>query len=915
MSDDLVDRLQRAESTPYGKARSALLEDVVRRADAAEDQELSFYSRLSLVTAYVMGGEARKSLVPFARCVADWDAEPERYSNHTHTFLWTFKYAPSTLSKFPEVPLAQTHGVLDDMERRWRTGGHSMHAVHQYRWVVANHVGDVETAAEQYRLWSTAPRDALSDCVGCDPTSKVIHLLNTGRPADAVALAVGVLDGTLTCNEQPQQMLTQLLPAYVAEGMYSEAVDAHRRAYRALRNLPGELDSYADHVIFCARTGNETKAVELIERHLAELDDPPTTLAEMNFAAAASLALQRISSKNLMIRQPHGDDAPAGQLADQLAERALGLAARFDERNDTKHQSELIQSVLTADPWVDYLPLSETARRTHARAQAQQAQAQQPQPQQAETFQPGADEQRVGQAMSADHHPKPQTETPSGSEWLDRAEEAWQHYHRDDAIAAWKSFEAEVPEQNRTPLDRARLLDLWGLTSQDNPEAALDSWRAALTLYADLGEEARLLRNRARIARMLGHLGQIEEALATGEQPMRWLIANDEPRRRAGWQDSLATMYAQDGRFEEAVAELEAARKLPETDADQSASSAILLSNLLVQLNRLDEADKAATAGLTTSDDLSRSMAYRQRGRVRAKLDRPAEAVDDLEEAIAIAAGLPVSQPHVAFGQVDLARAYLMAGRPLEAAETAEEASPVLESDPEFAWTLADARGVLVDAYRSLGELDAALAKVRAQLTDAPEDAHPHWLGLLRKDEGMLLERLDRDQEAVDALVAAAEYFEAAEQPIEFVQAIRLAAQSARYSGDFDLVTRLLDRAQPVLEALPSADEAVTFQQAGIHWDLALLELQKGEPTAAVDQARRAAEYYERGRFEGQLINARLLIAEHGTTDDVLAREIFESAPAGGDLWYRAGYLLLDRLRALGRTDDANALEARLTNQ
>ncbi|MDX6280570.1 MAG: hypothetical protein QOH03_1641, partial [Kribbellaceae bacterium] len=521
MTDDLVDRLQRAESTPYGKARSALLEDVVRRADAAENQELAFYSRLSLVTAYVMGGEARKSLVPFARCVADWDAEPERYSDQTHTFLWTFKYAPSTLSQFPEVPLAQTYGVLDDMERRWRTGGHSMHAVHQYRWLVASHVGDAETAAEQYRLWSTAPRDSLSDCVGCDPTSKVSHLIDIGRPADAVALAVGVLDGTLTCNEQPQQMLTALLPAYVAEGMYSEAVDAHRRSYRALRNLPGELKAYADHVIFCARTGNETRAVELVERHLADLDDPPSTLAEMNFAAAASLALQRVG--DLTIRRPTGDDVPAGQLAEELAERALGLAARFDERNGTTHQTEVIQSVLTAEPWVEYLPLSETARRAHTRAQQPQA----PQPQQ---------------------QAEVQTETPRGSEWLDRAEEAWQHYHRDEAVAAWKSFEAEVPEESRTPLDRARLLDLWGLTSQDEPEVALDAWRTALTLYADLGEEARILRNRARIARMLGHLGQIEEALATGEQPMRWLIANDEPRRRAGWQDSLATLYAQDGR-------------------------------------------------------------------------------------------------------------------------------------------------------------------------------------------------------------------------------------------------------------------------------------------------------------------------------------------------------------------------------
>lgn len=369
MSDDLLERLHRAESTPYGKARSALLEDVVRRADAGEDEDLAFYARLQLVTAYVMGGEPRKSLVPFARCVADWDADPGKYQQHSHTFHWCFKYAPSTLTRFPEVPLAQTYGVLDDMERRWRVGGHSMHAVHQHRWLVANHIGDAEAAAEHFRLWSTAPRDDLSDCVGCDPTSKVRHLTRIGQTAEAVALAVGVLDGQLTCNEQPQQMLTALLPAYVAEGMYSEAVDAHRRAYRIQRAEPGELGSYADHIVFLARTGNETRAVELVERHLGDLEDPPSPLAELEFAAAASLALSKV---DLMIRQPKMDDVPSARLAEDLAARALELAARFDDRNGTGFRTEMVRATLTAEPWIDYLPLSETARRTHARRQAVQ---------------------------------------------------------------------------------------------------------------------------------------------------------------------------------------------------------------------------------------------------------------------------------------------------------------------------------------------------------------------------------------------------------------------------------------------------------------------------------------------------------------------------------------------------------------
>jgi tetratricopeptide (TPR) repeat protein len=857
--DDLVERLNRATSTPYGKARSALLEDVVRRADAAGNDELAFYARLALVTAYVMGAEPRKSLVPFARCVTDWDADPAKYQEHAQTFLWCFKYVPSTLTKFPEVSLAQTNAVVDDMERRWRAGGHSMHAVHHYRWLVANHVGDAGTAAEEYRLWSTAPRDGLSDCIGCDPTAKARHLIETGRPADAVALATGVLDGQLTCNEQPQQMLTALLSAYVAEGMYSEAVDAHRRAYRILRNSPGELDSYAEHIIFCARTGNETRAVELIERHLNELADPPTTYAEMRFAAAAAHALGRV---DLMIRRPQDTDIASTELSAQLAERAIELAAQFDVRNGTGHQSADIRSILDAEPWLEYLPLSETARRAHARRQAQA---------------PARIEEEV--AVGPD---------PVGSGWLDRAEEDWQNDRREQAIAAWQAFEREVPESERTKLDQARVLDGRGLASLGQGEEALDAWREALTLYSELGEEVRLLRDRGRIARVLGEVGRIEEGLATGEQPLRWLIDNDEPRRQGGWQYSLATLLAQAGRGEESLQELTILRSAPDSEDELRAAAGILQCNLLIQLEQLEEAESAATAGLATRHDLPRSFAYRQRGWIRIALNRPDEAVADLEEAVALATGAPDAEVHVAICRLELARAYLYTDRPLESAETGEEALPVLR-DPELASLRADVRGVLVDAYRALGELEPALTQVRTLLADAPEDAHPQWLGNTRQEEGLLLERMDRDKEAVDAFLMAAEHFETAELPIAYVQAIRLGAQSARYAGDFDLTIQLLDRARPVLESLPSADQSVLFQQAGIHWDLAMLKMQQGSVPEAIEQARSAAEYYERGGFEGQLINARLLIAEHGTTDDVMLQEIFAGLPTGDEVWYRAG--------------------------
>jgi tetratricopeptide (TPR) repeat protein len=449
--------------------------------------------------------------------------------------------------------------------------------------------------------------------------------------------------------------------------------------------------------------------------------------------------------------------------------------------------------------------------------------------------------------------------------------------------------------------------------AHNQPEVALEAWREALALYAEAGEEVRVLRDRGRIGRLLCEIGQIDEGLATGEEPVRWLMANDEPHRQGHWQYSLATMYTQADRPEDAVRELTALRERTDVDEELRAGGAILECNLLAQLGRFEEAEAAATVGLGTSADLPRSFAYKQRGRLRMELERPAEAVEDLTEAVALAAGVPGLEVHVALAQLELARAYLLTGRPLEAAETGEETLPVLGSTPELADPLADVRGVLIDAYKALGELQSALAKVRELLESAPAEAHPAWLGMVRQDEGLLLSQLDRDDEAVEVLLAAASNYEAGEQSVEQVQAIRLAAQSARYTGDFARAQELVERVRPLLEALPSADERVLFQTAGVHWDLAVIALQQGEVDTAVQQATAAAEHYERGGFEDQCTNARLLVAEHGTTDSKPVEEIFTSLPTGHDLWHRAGWLLVDRLRTEGRLQEATALEARLT--
>ena len=290
-------------------------------------------------------------------------------SEHAHTFLWCFKYAPSTLTKFPEVSLDQTYAVLDDMERRWRAGGHSMHAVHQHRWLVANHIGDEATAAEQYRLWSTAPRDDLSDCIGCDPTAKVRHLIDdrtacrrggaggrrTGRAADLQRAAAADADRAaagLCCRGH-----------VLRSGRRASAglPDAPQPARRAERRTPTTS-------VFCARTGNETRGGRADRAAPGRAGRP---------ADARSPRWRSRRRRRCALSRVRPDDPAASGHGHRL-ERAgrpaggagagAGGAVRRTERDRASERARSADP--EAEPWVEYLPLSETARRAQPAAQA-----------------------------------------------------------------------------------------------------------------------------------------------------------------------------------------------------------------------------------------------------------------------------------------------------------------------------------------------------------------------------------------------------------------------------------------------------------------------------------------------------------------------------------------------------------------
>ncbi|GAA2147870.1 hypothetical protein [Actinomadura napierensis] len=865
-TDDVYALMGRAQELPYGEARTVLVEDALRRAEEAGDDVLAFRVRTRLTDAYQFGGEPAKAFATFGRTLAEHDRDPGRFDEPL-VLLWQMKAVVSSLTKFPEIPLDRTRAVLDDMERRYRAGGHSLQAVYRRRHIVARHIGD-PSADDWFARWRAAQRDQLSDCEGCDPTGIVSHLADAGRYQEAAEIAAPVLAAELTCKEQPQGIQTAMMPVYLRTGRFDAAADAHRRAYRVHRGRIADLGDVAEHLEFCALTGNEARGVEIVQRHLGWLDRAPHVHAEMMFAAAAALVLGRAAASGhgaATVRRPASGDRPAAdvplaELGAELEARATELAARFDARNGTSHQGGKVRAILAAEPVAGFVPLAPHHRRS-APAPAAEPAARRPEPDGIET------ETDLDVLLAI------------GDE---------RRTSRDAArtLAAWRRFDAVAETTGPTPLQRARRLDARGVerAMDGDHEGAIACWEEAFRLFGELDERTRRYRVLSRLGALRCDAGDergLDELNAAADHftahpaedgaataALLRLAAVHLSRDRHA--DVLAALDRVDpddapdragelwflrgrallsaGGTGEAVAALR--RSLAEArasdDPEQASAPALLLARVLVRepapeggsgsggpgeeaFALLDE----AIAAMPEPSPM-RTSAHTERGLALLAADRPADAVADLAEAVAAwtAEGMHEQAVHL---RVDLAAGYLEAGRHLEAAEVAEEALPQLGDGAGRRCRL-----ILAHAQKGLGEEDgaatfASLAEEAAK--DGQSDAVAHFL----EEAAEILTNLDKDAQAAERFAEAAEAHGRAGDPYGVVRARRRAAMCLLWSGEPEQAVATVEAARTALEALPDGPPRV-WETALVSYDQARILAQTGRQADAEPHASAAVD-------------------------------------------------------------------------
>ncbi|WP_330337596.1 tetratricopeptide repeat protein [Streptomyces sp. NBC_00557] len=469
---------------PEGPARNARAERLLAEAESLGVPAAVVEALGHQLKVYNYSSEKDKMFVPFARLLRMWDERPEDFDAYeAHALHWVFKWMSAGMLDQPHIPLASVEEWLGEMEHRYRLAGYSERAVRGAEFSVAAHIGDLARAERAYAAWLAADRDEMADCPACELHGQGAWQAERGRDAQALGLWAPVLEGEFACAHEPHTVLASSLAPLLRLGRQDEARANHLRGFRLVRPMESMRAAYADHVEFCALTGNEARGLELLAERPAYFTDTGHPRSRLDFLAVVTLLMDRLTELGLGAQRvpgPAGRTWTAGELAAHARVETLALAERFDRRNGTSYVGDRARARMAQRPLVDRLPLGvRTVRPAPAPVAAPPA--------------PEARDEPGLAALLAEARRLSRTLRPH-------------------ALEAWAAVARAAQGVELEPRDRAEIADHEAMAR--GPEG-IGLFERAAALYAEAGDPGEALAARARGAYVRALAGDPAAALDT----------------------------------------------------------------------------------------------------------------------------------------------------------------------------------------------------------------------------------------------------------------------------------------------------------------------------------------------------------------------------------------------------------------
>lgn len=323
-----------------------------------DDDVLEYRVRMRIVARAGEVGHVEQAVEHFDWCVHHNDLDPARFPAQIddEDLLQFYTWIPAILMELADIPRERVLESLDAMEQRWLREGMGLSMVLEERFVEAFRSGRPDEAQEYLEAIAGEPDDA-APCETCLQAEQVEFLLDVGEEAEALEAFDDLIESEESCDREPEVVMGRVLLPLMRAGRPDDAVKAHWLGYQLVRHNDRMLPTIAQHLEFCAATGNTGRAVALLERHLPDLFADFTDAFQFHSllcigVACEALSVQQAGSITVNVdrnvtTELLGMDADVTPTVASLgaAARALALAhaKQFDRRNGTDRYTRLVR--------------------------------------------------------------------------------------------------------------------------------------------------------------------------------------------------------------------------------------------------------------------------------------------------------------------------------------------------------------------------------------------------------------------------------------------------------------------------------------------------------------------------------------------------------------------------------------------
>ena len=343
---------------PFGEARTAAAESVVRRIEAEGERDVLAWGLSELVEAYTFAGNSDRAFVAFARMLRLWDESPELFDqSDTFNLFWEYKWIADGVCEFPQISCDQAEEFFVDMERRYRLEGLGLSAVRVSRFNWAWRAGAPD-AEDLRQAWRSTPSDEFDDCAACVIGTQVAFLLEHGRYEECLALGATQRD---SCNIEPTKTHHALALAELLNGDSAAALRHHRLALATFEGKTRELaPSRGQCFELLARGGQIERALRSLRNEDASLlEQASSPLDRLLFLLGVLAGLSANEDRaDLETGLTGSGRETLGGLHAWVLAAVTKIAAGFDERNGNAHYRERVAHALGATLAKDALDFS-----------------------------------------------------------------------------------------------------------------------------------------------------------------------------------------------------------------------------------------------------------------------------------------------------------------------------------------------------------------------------------------------------------------------------------------------------------------------------------------------------------------------------------------------------------------------------